>query len=389
MSDEKKLGDFSRPDSMAFPVDPAPETPFDEVDAASSGAPSPQDPAAWSSEPEPLVTPPPAPSSEPAFSPPTDAPSVDSWGTADDSWQSASWDQDAPPEPVFQPPAAAPDPAAVDFEDPRRSDHSRREGVSPLIVAAVFLVLALLTAAAWWWFMGRAPSDSGEARRATSPLAAPAPPPPAAVAATEPPPKIDLPPLDASDTVVRSLLGTLTDHPQLAKWLVPDDLVRRFVTSVDNVSRGKSPRPHLGVLEPEGGFEIDRRGGLTVAAPASSARYDLLVEVFTSLDIAEGARLYHDVEPLLEEAYQELGDPSRDFRAALTAAIDELLAAPIPVEEPELVKGVLTYRYADPELEALSPAAKHLLRLGPDNARKVQSKLRFFRAALDLPESGS
>ena len=63
-----------------------------------------------------------------------------------------------------------------------------------------------------------------------------------------------------------------------------------------------------------------------------------------------------------------------------------MLAVPVPEQPPELVKGVLTYRYADPELEALSPAAKHLLRLGPENAREIQEKLRFFRNALDLPE---
>ncbi|MEO1366631.1 MAG: DUF3014 domain-containing protein, partial [Acidobacteriota bacterium] len=104
------------------------------------------------------------------------------------------------------------------------------------------------------------------------------------------------------------------------------------------------------------------------------------------LALAEGARLYHDFEPLFEEAYEELGDPTRDFRGALTVAIDHLLAVPIPDQEPELVKGVLTYRYADPALEDQSPAAKHLLRLGRDNARKVQQKLGFLRAALDLPE---
>ncbi|MCL4837280.1 MAG: DUF3014 domain-containing protein, partial [Thermoanaerobaculia bacterium] len=40
--------------------------------------------------------------------------------------------------------------------------------------------------------------------------------------------------------------------------------------------------------------------------------------------------------------------------------------------------------FADPELEALPPAAKHLLRLGPDNARRVQEKLRALAAAVPL-----
>ena len=43
---------------------------------------------------------------------------------------------------------------------------------------------------------------------------------------------------------------------------------------------------------------------------------------------------------------------------------------------------VSTYRFADPALEALGPVEKHLLRLGPANARAVQAKLRLLRASL-------
>ena len=34
-----------------------------------------------------------------------------------------------------------------------------------------------------------------------------------------------------------------------------------------------------------------------------------------------------------------------------------------------------SFEYADPRLEALSPAQKHLLRLGPEYAARVQGKL--------------
>ncbi|MEM8995585.1 MAG: DUF3014 domain-containing protein [Acidobacteriota bacterium] len=389
--DEKKLGDYSRPDSVVMPADRSDDDGAVRPPGAAGG------PVPFKLPPEPEPTPelpasPPAPPASPAQSPApaSTQPVVDSWdgSTPEPSWDSTRWDGDEPVEPVFQAPPRAESAAAASdgFDDPRNPDSVRREGVSPLLVALLLLGVIGLSVLGWWWFMGRAPQDDPADRPAAGPATTPPSSAPA-VAATEPPPRPELPPLDASDAVLRPLVNTLSDHPQLAKWLVPDDLIRRFVATVDNISRGESPRPHLGVLDPEVDFEVARSPSAIYAAPESSRRYDLLVEVFTSIDIAEGARLYHDFEPLFEEAYEELGDPTRDFRGALATAIDHLLAVPIPDREPELVKGVLTYRYADPALEDQSPAAKHLLRLGRDNARKVQQKLGFLRAALDLPES--
>ncbi|MEM1183055.1 MAG: DUF3014 domain-containing protein [Acidobacteriota bacterium] len=385
--EEKKLGDFSRPDSLVMPAQSSGE----ELPVRPPGAGGPV-PFVLPPEPATAPEPPPVPEQQAAPEPPADPspaatqPVVDSWdgAAAESSWESARLDGEASPEPVFQAPPRSTQPLDG-FDDPRTPDHSRREGLSPTLVALAILGLLGLSAFLWWWFMGRAPEGDVADRPTTRPVAS-TPTTAPTVAATEPPPKPDLPPLDASDAMIRPLVAALSDNPQLATWLVPDDLIRRFVATVDNISRGESPRPHLGVLDPEASFEIAQSPSATYAAPESSRRYDLLVDVFTSIDIAEGARLYHDFEPLLEEAYIELGDPTRDFRGALTTAIDHLLAVQVPEQEPELVKGILTYRYADPSLEDQSPAAKHLLRLGRDNARKVQQKLQFLRAALDLPD---
>ena len=94
------------------------------------------------------------------------------------------------------------------------------------------------------------------------------------------------------------------------------------------------------------------------------------------------------MEPLLDEAYREIAPPGADFRDALSEAIDRVLEVEVPALSPELDEAVLSYRYADPDLEELSPAEKHLLRLGPERAARVQTKLQFLRAGLDL-DSGS
>ena len=71
--------------------------------------------------------------------------------------------------------------------------------------------------------------------------------------------------------------------------------------------------------------------------------------------------------------------------------IDQLLATPEPngplaVHLTE-VKGPLTserpwvrYEFSKPEYEALSAGQKMLLRMGPDNERRLKAKLREFRS---------
>jgi hypothetical protein len=197
-----------------------------------------------------------------------------------------------------------------------------------------------------------------------------------------PEPEIEIPPLDASDEVVRSLAETVSEHPRLARWLAPDDLVRRFVAAVDNVANDESPRPHIRHLKPEGAFSVEERAGALAIAPDSYARYNRFVAVLDSLDDQACIELYHRLKPLFDEAYQDLGYPAGDFDVALADAVDRLLETPIPQGDVRVKQRVSTFRFADPDLEELGPAEKHLIRMGPANARKVKAKLRLLRASL-------
>lgn len=204
------------------------------------------------------------------------------------------------------------------------------------------------------------------------------------VAEPEPDARLDLPDLEASDSFVRPLIEQLSEHPELARWLTPDRLVERFVTTVVNVAEGESPRSHLQALDPGESFTAAERGGELYISRDSHERFDTFVEVFTSLDTAAGVRLYRELEPLFEEAYGELGYPSGDFDSTLAKAIDEILATPIPSGAVEIERRASSYRFADPALERLSPAQKQFLRMGPSNMRQVHAKLRLMRTALNL-----
>jgi hypothetical protein len=248
----------------------------------------------------------------------------------------------------------------------------------------------------WPWIVGIAIVAAGALGVVYWQVSQPAPAPvvtPAAtpLAATPEPtpsasPAIDLPALDQSDALIRDLARGLSPHAQLGLWLTQSDLMRRFVTVVVNIDEGVSPRAQLGFLAPKGRFAVSPEGGRIVVDPASYARYDAVVDGIGALDAQRCVELYRLLLPLGEAAYAELGKPRGDLTTAVRSALRRLLETPEAPERPALKPvtrgGQLLYQYADPRLEALSPAQKHLLRLGARNARRIQTKLRELSEAL-------
>jgi hypothetical protein len=196
---------------------------------------------------------------------------------------------------------------------------------------------------------------------------------------------IELPPLVLTDPLVRDLLGKLSSSPTLAAWLATDGLIRAFVVSVENVADGSSPARHARALAPRSPFRTLDESGVITIDPRSFSRYDGIANAAASMDPAGLARVYAMLKPRLVEAYKELGHPEGDFDAVVERAIAHLLQTPV-VEEPVVLRPrVLSFRYERADLEALSPAQKQLLRMGPRNVRVVQDQLRALARELGIP----
>jgi hypothetical protein len=195
---------------------------------------------------------------------------------------------------------------------------------------------------------------------------------------------IDLPALADSDDLVRRLVRAVSSHPGLAAWITPDQVVRRFVSVVHDIAEGQLPVSHIRFLKPTEPFRIHERGDDLALDTASYGRYNRLVDVGTSIDTEGAARLYTLVKPLIQEAYTEIGYPSQSFDATLERAFRRLLETPV-VEGPVLLEPHgATYAFADRDLEDLSPAQKLFIRMGPQNQRAVQAKLRALADALGM-----
>ena len=267
----------------------------------------------------------------------------------------------------------------IDVKPPDDPDDSR--SMVPMVAGA--LVVVALIGIGVYWFTGQ---EEEPAAPAPEPAARVDPPAPRTVIPPEPvePEPVALPALDASDGLVRQLVGTLSSHPTLAEWMVNEGLIRRFVVAVDNVADGRNPTQHLPFMRPTQRFAVSGAEPNLRIDPRSYRRYDTHAQIIASLDTEGSRELFARLEPLMDDAYRDLGYPDRRFRSTLTRAIEHLLEVPVTDGPSQVELGAAFYEYTDERLDSLSPVQKQLLGMGPDNVRTIQAKLRALAAAIGL-----
>jgi hypothetical protein len=254
----------------------------------------------------------------------------------------------------------------------------RRRSPTPWLLAAAAVLAG--GAAVWFFVAGR----QTEQPAAEQPVRTAAPPPAAQGPLCETTDAIALPSLDDSDALVGTLVGALSAHPRVTAWLATDNLIRNFAVVVENVASGASPATHLRPLRPSGPFRAtERRGGLFVD-PRSYERYAPIAAAVDSVDAQAAARLCATLKPRLDEAYGELGREG-SFDSALERAIVAMLRTPALGGNVRLVPRGAAYGFEDEALESLTPAQKHLARMGTRNVRVVQDKLRQIAVAIGIP----
>jgi hypothetical protein len=215
-------------------------------------------------------------------------------------------------------------------------------------------------------------------------LPEPEPEPPPEFVAEEPPePSPPLPELDESDAEVAAALEEAAGEVLVANQLRPESIVRNLVATVDNLTREALWINARAVPPVSGRFIVEGSEDAPLLGEANFRRYDAIFERIGAVDAEALARAYQRHYPLLQQAYEELGYPGRQFHNRALEVIDHLLATPrvntpIALEQPHVL-----YKFADPALEGLSSGQKIMLRIGPENAAVARSKLIELRAALE------
>jgi hypothetical protein len=266
---------------------------------------------------------------------------------------------------------------ADEMPGPPRSSESpaRRRRVIPALVA--LLLIAIL--GTWLAIQYRTPSTSPTAPAAeTAPVAAVAPPAvpmtPAAPAIKYPieaPIQASLPPLGASD---RDFVAQLGD-PALTHWLIPDDVIRRIVVTVDNLPRKSVPAQKSPVAPVTGMFGV-ADGGIS---PANATRYAAMVQALSHADPEKLVAMYVRWYPRFQDAYRELGYPNGNFNDRLVETLDVLLATPAVTGHLGVVQPRVLWKFANPALEDLPAGQKIMLRMGSENAEVVKARLAAVR----------
>ena len=293
---------------------------------------------------------------------------------------------------------------SVHVDEPMRSSRSR----FPLLL----VVLALVAVAAyqgWRYYQSQAeplppvesevvvPPPTAESPAATEVQAASGAPvienpiEPVAPAETEAE-AVALPALADANDLVKEQLGNLLSRKDLLTYLQLDGFIEKAVATVDNLAR-PTAASRLWPVNPTPQRFSTRvgTGGIEVINPENSQRYEPLVRLIESVDSGQAVAVYRRLYPLFQQAYEALGFPNAYFNDRLVEVIDHLIATPVPVEPPAValveVKGSVPslrpwvrYEYVDPELEGLSAGRKILIRVGVDNQRRLQAKLKGLRA---------
>lgn len=191
-----------------------------------------------------------------------------------------------------------------------------------------------------------------------------------------------LPALAQSDPSAQGALTDLFGHESVQKFVVPEEIIRHFVVTVDNLPEQKVAQRLRPVRPTPGMFAAGGTDDEPVLDPANYARYEPLMNLLRNTDTQRLVATYTRYYPLMQDAYANLGHPPQYFNDRMIEVIDHLLAAPEVPGPIKLTRPGVLYEYADPKIEALSAGQKLLIRMGPENAATIKARLKEVRAAL-------
>ena len=194
--------------------------------------------------------------------------------------------------------------------------------------------------------------------------------------------KVAPPSLDQSDQPFHDALTALPGAQAVEKLLVPENIIRNIVVTVDNLSKKKVALDKRPIKATNGQFMTRGNGDQLTISPDNYARYRPFIDVVKTVDTEKAVALYYHFYPLFQSAFDDLGYQDAYFNDHVIGVIDHLLATPDVTGPVALTQPNVMYLYADPALEALSPGQKTLIRMGPANEALLKTRLKELKTAL-------
>lgn len=205
----------------------------------------------------------------------------------------------------------------------------------------------------------------------------------AAATPAEPEVVVPLPALDESDTELAEALLALNWKAGLAALFNREEMIRNLVVTVDNIAQGQLVAGHPVLAKPADGYRVQPVAeGRYLTAADNSSRYEPYLQLLESVPPRQVLALKRHYQPLLDQAFAELGYPDLTFDQRLRQAIAVLLSTPQVPAGAELSRPSVMYTYADPKLEQLPEAQKQVLRLSAEQQQRFKALLTTYQQAL-------
>lgn len=194
-------------------------------------------------------------------------------------------------------------------------------------------------------------------------------------------------PLDLSDKAIKQGLITALRAPLLSTLIVNDSILANMVASVNNTAQGTLPENVSLLTPPATEFSVFKQADNQFITPESFTRYNVYAQTFAEIETEDMLALLDQYEPQIMAQFEQIALPNAQFTSTLINAINRLLDTPSVNLPIPVISDSAMYKFANPQLEALLPAQKQLLRMGPDNMRLVKAKLRELRTALEQEQT--
>ena len=193
--------------------------------------------------------------------------------------------------------------------------------------------------------------------------------------------QIILPSLDSSDDPVREALTAVS--PNIVAYLKIGQIIRSYMLIANDFAQGYRIAKHLGFFHLQQPFTVDIDNGQLLMSAQDYQRYDNLAQMINSIDIPVLLNVYKKFRPLLLQVFSEFSYPDGyNLDDIFINAAKEIFDAPIIDKKIPVIKTSSFYKFADPELEALNGVHKQMLRMGGENTRLIQAKVRLLLGEL-------
>lgn len=160
-------------------------------------------------------------------------------------------------------------------------------------------------------------------------------------------------------------------------WFETKDSITKYITLIHDISQNQIIAKNRVFLHiPKNGIAKQDSQGLYLTQKGYK-RYDHFANAVASINAQKGLDLYLTFKPLFNKVYKKFSYPNAyKVEDIFLKAAANVIKAPVVEGRIALLKHSIFYKFSDKKLEALSDVEKQMLRMGPENTKKIQAKLR-------------